>query len=213
MTNKWILPSSTALAITLSFILFAFMAHLVKKPDNRIITTQGPDVEVLFQLDKPEEQTKKVHRILKPKQQNTVPPHRPPIDISQTTQASKTTPTIENTFDLGIPTFGDNSHTIENPTLSENNNNTDARAIVQIPPQYPIEAQQKGIEGWVKLSFSIDTDGSVTNIKVVDSQPKNTFERAARKALKGWRYKAKFVNAVPVMQHNMMIQLDFELEK
>lgn len=84
---------------------------------------------------------------------------------------------------------------------------------MQIPPQYPIDAAKKGIEGWVKLSFSIDTDGSVTNIQIIDAQPKRIFNRAARSALKRWRYQSKFVNAVPVMQHNMMIQLDFKMEK
>lgn len=215
MTNKWILPSSLTIAMGVSFVLFAFMASLVKKPQDVTPAPSGPIVEVLTQLNDPDaERTKPPVKTLPPKPDKAPPPTRQTVDIQQNPQTAKSSPKFDANVSIGEGiTIGSGGHTVAKPIFGSGNGNNEARAIVQIPPQYPIEAAQKGIEGWVKLSFSIDTDGSVTNIQIVDAQPKRLFNHAAKKALKGWRYQAKFVDAVPVMQHNMLIQLDFSMEK
>ena len=215
MTNKWILPSSLTIAMGVSCVLFAFMASLVQKPKNQPAIKQVPGIEILTNLNKlDDEQTKPPAKTLPPKPNKAPPPNRQTVDIQQTTDVANKTPSYKSNMSIGEGiAVGSGQHTIAKPTFGSGNDNSAARAIVQIPPQYPIDAAQKGIEGWVKLSFSIDTDGTVTDIQVVDAHPKRIFNRAAKKALKGWRYQAKFVDAVPVMQHNMMIQLDFEMEK
>ena len=214
MTNKWILPSSFTIALGVSFVLFAFMASLVKKPQSTDIPIDLPSPDVFTNYKElSQQELKPPAKTLPPKPDKAPPPQQQTVDIKQATETTSSSPKFDITsIDQGI-SVGTGQYTVNKPTLGEGNSNSDARAIVQIPPQYPMEAAQKGIEGWVKLSFSINTDGSVTNIEIVDSEPKRIFDRAAKKALKGWRYKAKFVDAVPVMQHNLMIQLDFELEK
>ena len=214
MTNKWILPSSFTIALGVSFILFAFMASLVEKPQNIEHPPELPRPDVFTHLkDLSQQEIKPPAKTLPPKPDKAPPPQQQTVDIKQTTETTNSSPKFDITgIGEGI-SVGTGQYTVNKPTLGGGNSNSDARAIVQIPPQYPMDAAQKGIEGWVKLSFSINTDGSVTNIEIVNSQPKRIFDRAAKKALKGWRYKAKFVDAVPVMQHNLMIQLDFEIEK
>ena len=97
--------------------------------------------------------------------------------------------------------------------FSNNQADSNATPIVQIQPQYPVDAARKGLEGWVKLSFSIDKTGSVSQVQVLDSSPARVFDNAARRALKRWRYKAKFVNGVPMIQDNLQVQLDFTLDQ
>ena len=44
------------------------------------------------------------------------------------------------------------------------------------------------MEGWVKLSFSVDDNGRARSIEVLDASPTQIFNRAAEKALRKWRF-------------------------
>ena len=87
-----------------------------------------------------------------------------------------------------------------------------ARPIVRVEPKYPAAAARDGKEGWVKLSFSISTQGTVANIKVVESDPKRVFDQAARRALAKWKYKPNMVQGKPQPQDGMVVMLDFKLD-
>jgi protein TonB len=63
------------------------------------------------------------------------------------------------------------------------------------------------------LAFDINTIGQVVNISVVDSLPKRVFDKAAKQALKKWKYKAKLVDGKAVAQHNFSVQLDFNMSQ
>ena len=43
--------------------------------------------------------------------------------------------------------------------------------------------------GWVELEFTVRTDGSTADIVVTNSNPRRTFDAAARNAISQWRYK------------------------
>ncbi|HMB59753.1 MAG TPA: TonB family protein, partial [Xanthomonadales bacterium] len=58
------------------------------------------------------------------------------------------------------------------------------KPISQVSPKYPWRARKEGVEGFVELAFSLDSQGKVTDIEVLDAMPTDTFERAATKALK-----------------------------
>ena len=89
----------------------------------------------------------------------------------------------------------------------------DRRAIplVAITPEYPPRELQNGVEGWVLLEFTIATDGSVENILVIESEPKNAFNRAAIRAMGRWRYQPKMVGGRPVAQQHMREIFRFEI--
>ncbi|WP_165905003.1 energy transducer TonB [Parashewanella curva] len=89
----------------------------------------------------------------------------------------------------------------------------DATPVVQVQPMYPAEAARSGQEGWVLVAFNIDKLGNVTDAKVLDADPKRTFNKAALRAIKKWRYKPKVENGVALAQANQQVKLDFTLEQ
>jgi TonB family protein len=56
------------------------------------------------------------------------------------------------------------------------------------PPNYPWQARRKGIEGFVKLEFSVDAEGKVRDVEVLDAMPEGVFEKAASKAISKWTF-------------------------
>ena len=63
-----------------------------------------------------------------------------------------------------------------------------ARAQRTVEPAYPVSAQRNGIEGFVLLRLTIDANGRVKNIVVVDSEPIGVFERSARDAARRFEF-------------------------
>ncbi len=79
---------------------------------------------------------------------------------------------------------------------------------MRIEPKYPIEAAKAGTEGSVVLKFNVETDGSVSNVEVVNAMPAYTFDKSAVTALKQWRY-----NATDTVHKNLLVQLDFVMSE
>ncbi|MEO1595322.1 MAG: TonB family protein [Pseudomonadota bacterium] len=86
----------------------------------------------------------------------------------------------------------------------------DVIPIVSIQPQYPREAALEGLEGWVELEFTIEADGSVSEVSVVNSQPRRIFDRNAQRALYKWKFKPRVVDGQAIARR-ARITLDFSL--
>lgn len=63
-----------------------------------------------------------------------------------------------------------------------------AKIISREPPRYPSRALKNDVEGWVDLSFKIDTQGVPFDIQVTNSEPGEIFNSAAIKSVKKWRF-------------------------
>ena len=55
-------------------------------------------------------------------------------------------------------------------------------------PIYPLGALEQGIEGQVVIEFSLNPDGTVRDPAVVTAQPAGVFDKAATRALLGWKF-------------------------
>ena len=64
----------------------------------------------------------------------------------------------------------------------------DREAVELVAPEYPRGAERRGIEGSVRIAYSIDADGNVVNAQVVEASPEGVFDRAALSAIENWRY-------------------------
>jgi protein TonB len=64
-------------------------------------------------------------------------------------------------------------------------------------PLYPRRARKRGIEGWVKTGFTIEPDGSVSGIQILDSKPAGIFDSITRKTVSKWKFKPQLLNGKP----------------
>ncbi len=63
------------------------------------------------------------------------------------------------------------------------------KVVKKIPPEFPPEAVRKSISsGEVKAKLTIGADGKVTNVEIVDANPKRVFDKATIAALMEWRF-------------------------
>lgn len=81
-----------------------------------------------------------------------------------------------------------------------------------VRPDYPRYALQRGIEGFVKLAFTINRAGNVENIRVLEAKPSNVFEREARRAAARWRFSPRTEGGLAV-DREAVKTLYFRLER
>ena len=57
------------------------------------------------------------------------------------------------------------------------------------PPEYPLIARRRGLQGNVVLEVMVDRNGSVTDLKVFKSSGYKVLDRAAEKSVRQWIFK------------------------
>ncbi len=87
---------------------------------------------------------------------------------------------------------------------------SDYLPIVRVAPVYPKKALKKGVTGLVILEFTIESSGRVRSDRVTASSNR-VFEKAAREALRKFRYKPRVINGKPVATPGVVTQITFKL--
>ena len=80
-----------------------------------------------------------------------------------------------------------------------------------VAPEFPIDARQRGIVGWVDLQFVVNTDGSVGELTIVGAQPVGIFEQAALDAVRRWHY-APVVRAGQAISQRTRMRVRFQMQ-
>ena len=60
--------------------------------------------------------------------------------------------------------------------------------VAQAALPYPYEAQRAGREGFVKLRMAVGSDGAVSDVTILESQPKGVFDKTVIDTFKRYRY-------------------------
>lgn len=173
-----------------------FGMHLMISSDNKKINDNKKAPHLVYLRDKTETKIERKKRV-KPKE----PPKKEPvkqIKIIKTTipkinQKVKVKPLQTNVpKNLDISTISSLSGaqievSISKPSLYDANS---LQVLRRVNPKYPRRAKMKKQEGFVQLQFLISKDGNVSNIVVLNSNPKGAFDKASLKAIKRWRFKS-----------------------
>jgi protein TonB len=191
------------IALGVTFGLFYLMQFLISMGSDRGADIfKGPVIEFVRLKRDSATQTRK--RELPKKEKPPEPPPPPELQMSQTDAPDPSAMAIAAP-DLGVgPELG------SGPNMGAPSD-SDSVPLVRVPPQYPIRAAERGIEGWVVLRFTITATGTVRDPIVLDSQPKRIFDRAATRALKKWKYRPRVVDGTAV-ERVEEIQLTFDLD-
>jgi protein TonB len=112
-----------------------------------------------------------------------------------------------STTSVAAPSASTNSRATAKTTKASGSGQDDNKTVIsdvvplyRVSPDYPQRLKNRHIEGWVKVEFTIQTDGSVDKAEVVSADPQNIFDEAALDAINQWKFKEKIVNGVAVTQ-------------
>lgn len=86
------------------------------------------------------------------------------------------------------------------------------RLLERVEPDYPSAARRRSLEGRVVLRFTVSRTGRVEDIEVIEATPRGVFDRAAKAALRQWRYTPKTVDSEPVEVRGAQTQFIFQLD-
>ncbi len=84
--------------------------------------------------------------------------------------------------------------------------------LYRVQPIYPRAAAGAGQQGYSVVSLTVTPDGRTADWKIVDSSPRGTFDRAALKAVKKFRYAPRIVDGEPVATKDVLYTFTFELK-
>lgn len=150
--------------------------------------TPEPEVTEISMAKEIKQEPKKKIQKAKPQQ----PKHRP-----QAPAPFKGLNTALSGIDLGLFGFDDGSmNDLDDGLLGKTGNTVMTEDLVDVPPKpvsrgvfrYPSSAKKKGIKGYVVLSILVDTDGSVNQVQVLESNPSGIFDDAAMHGMRAWHF-------------------------
>ena len=76
---------------------------------------------------------------------------------------------------------------------------------------YPIEAKNKGLTGYVTCRILVLEDGSMQQIQIVESQPPGIFDKSVLQFVRSWKFSPSVESGKPVSQWTTQ-RLRFSLE-
>ena len=196
--------TAAGLALIVTFGLFWVMQALISM-QGAGLGDKGPRYNIDFVRLKRDETLHEKERKMPDKKPPEEQPPPPPMNITQNLNPDQDIAGIDIGIDIGLD-VGDGTGFVASASDS------DIVPVVRVNPQYPIRAEERGIEGWVELEFTISAAGTVTDAKVTNAKPKGVFDRSALRAIKKWKYNPKVEDGVAVDRSGVKVILNFDLE-
>lgn len=196
-----------------TLVLFYTIAQLIyNQPTPLKHLIKRPQLSILSELDTSTIDKKQQSPSEPPPPKDTVPA-TPSVKMPGLTRSKL--PSYSNTLSMNAPVVG-NSFDINAPFLGKPgqaaSSNQEIVPLVRVPPIYPRRAAVKGIEGWVKVEFTVLESGDVADVKVLSAKPRRIFDRAAINAISSWKFRPKITNGKPVKERATQI-ITFKLSE
>ncbi len=201
MLGRYAFSIVVGVAITLSLL---FVMHLLIEHAEEAMSKERTRYELDFVRVKRNE-TLNTEELTpeKPQKPPETPPEVPPQDMDS---IDPNAPTVN------IPPPSVSAEVAVSGPGGMNIAEGDYLPIVRVAPVYPARALSRGIEGYVDMSFTVTTTGTVKDPLVVFSTS-SLFERAAIRAVLKFKYKPRVVDGVPVEVPNVKTRISFQIEE
>ncbi len=190
----------------MSFSIFALVSHFVDQNKTTKTNFSPTQVVTLVKLKPVKNPTEKNHENIAVKNTPLPPqPHKKqlPAQNNLTPETPKLTKVEPVALNL--------STQVSVPEISTPKNHI--KLIKKVLPKYPVKAQLSGQETRIKLAFTLNKQGRVENIELVNLSKDNSFSRAAKKALKQWQYQLPNTIEQQHLQQQNVVEFSFKLNK
>lgn len=191
------------LAVFVTFGLFYLMQALILGKDMKLGEAGGTMIDFVRLKKDSELETKK--RKMPDKKEPEEPPPPPDLTMARANKPSQDMGNMVFAIDVNVDVGG--------ADIAIAASDSDVIPIVRVNPQYPLRASERGIEGWVEVTFTISKLGTVKNPMVLNSHPSSIFDRSALKAIRKWKYNPKIEDGEPVERSGVKVRLKFELNQ
>lgn len=199
-------------AVVIITALFLSMERMVTK-QNMAPGIEQPRVLIDFVRLKREPTPLEVKKRVKPpvKQELDKPPPTPSLTNPKPRRVRVRNPDMKPPV-MELPLRIDGMPFVGKINTGDIASMQEAIPLVRIPPTYPPSAIARGIEGTVKVEFTITESGEVKNPIILESNPRRMFDRSVLRSIRGWKFESKFVNGEPVPWHTVQT-IHFKLNK
>jgi protein TonB len=201
--------SALLFGVLISFGLFFLMQSLIDSGEQH--KNASAEGQIMDFIRIREDETLSIKNREKPKKPK--PPKEPPPPPKLIVE-KQVKPTM-NRIKIEIPNIDLPSIAGGGPFLGNWAGNPlaegDVLPIVRIDPQWPREALVEGIEGYVVVEVTIGADGSVKDVRVLQSKPRRMFDRNVIRAVLKWKFKPRIINGVAV-ERKAIQMLEFTLD-
>lgn len=201
MIGRYVFSVAIGTIVTLSLL---FVMHLLIVTGKQALTKPRDRANLEFVRVKRNESLN-IEEVIpeKPPKPPETPPEAPPQDMDNidpdAPSVSIAAPQVDTNTDIGGPGA---------MNIAEG----DYLPIVRVAPVYPARALSRGLEGYVDMSFTVTTAGTVKD-PVVMFSTSSLFERAAIRAVLKFKYKPRVVDGVPVEVPNVKTRITFQIEE
>lgn len=193
---------ASAIAVVVTALLFLLMQALIKS--DVLLADEAPPQPVVAVVEAPPEPPE-------PPESPVEPPKLQPTPPGITTELAVLLPSPAVQPVPFHPPGRDPLPTLQT-TLSSTSAG-DPIPIAAFPPQYPHAQLLSGTEGWVRIGFTIEADGSVSDASVVDAHPRRgLFDAAALNAIERWRFKPRRNDAGEPVESRAAYTIEFTID-
>lgn len=201
MIGRYVFAIVTGTLVTLSLL---FVMHLlIKFSESALSKPRERHMLEFVRIKRNENINTEDITPEKPAKPPEVPPQAPPQDIDNIDPNAPTInvppPAVNANVELGGP---------GGMNIAEG----DYLPIVRVAPVYPARALSRGIEGYVDLSFTVTTTGTVIDPIIIFSTS-SLFDRAAARAVLKFKYKPRVVDGQPVEVPGVKTRITFKIEE
>lgn len=194
---------SVPLAAVITFLLFTLMQILIFE-DQVPLDEAGDELRISI-ADRVEDIAVRDRTVTVDDVDQVEPPPPPPqIERQRADQPTESMSTIVG----GLPEF--DRPQLAGGDISFDVSDRDAQPLVRIPPNYPVRAAERGIEGRCEVTFDVTPEGNPTNVRILTCT-NSVFERETIRAVERWRYEPRVQDGVAQWRRGVVTHFDYNL--